>query len=101
MVTALIACNTFLQTIVDNENRSGLMALYVAAMTGIAPIGSILVGWMGEIVGTSAALSTSGVICALSAGCFAWRLQKYRHMTHRAFIKHGFHLKAGRKWEWM
>jgi MFS family permease len=101
MVTALIACNTFLQSLVDNENRSGLMSLYVAAVTGIAPVGSILVGWLGEIVGTSLALCASGIVCAASTGFFARRLQKHRRLIHRAFRSRGFHLKEGQKWEWV
>ncbi len=101
MVTGLIACNTFLQTLVDNENRSALMSLYVAAMTGIAPVGSILVGWLGEIIGTSAALGLSGIVCAATTAFFAWRLQKYRHLIHKTFLARGFHLKEGHKWEWV
>jgi predicted MFS family arabinose efflux permease len=96
MVTGLIACNTFLQSLVDNENRSGLMSLYVAAMTGVAPVGSILVGWLGEIAGTSLALCASGIVCAALIGYFASRLQKHRRLIHRAFRSRGFHLKEGK-----
>lgn len=100
MVTGLISCNTFLQTLVDNENRSALMSLYVASMTGIAPIGSILVGWLGEVVGTSPALCISGAVCALSTYYFSRRLKKLAPLIRRTFVKRGFHLKEGNRWEW-
>ena len=100
MVTTVIACNTFLQTLVEDQYRSALMSLYVAAMTGIAPFGSILVGWMSEVIGTSMALCISGIVCVVGSFYCSHRLGRYRKYIHRAFVAHGYHLKEGRRWEW-
>ena len=100
MVTASIACNTFLQTLVEDQYRSALMSLYVAAMVGIAPFGSILVGWMGEVIGTSSALCYSGIVCTAGSLYCSRKLDRYRKYIHRTFVSRGFHLKEGRRWEW-
>lgn len=100
MVSTTISCNTFLQTFVDDAHRSSMMSLYVAAITGIAPIGSIIVGQMGEMIGTAGALCASGLVCVIFSLAFSMRLNRYRHAILRTLRAKGFSLKEGRKWEW-
>lgn len=100
MVTGLISCNTFLQTLVDDKHRSPLMSLYVAANIGIAPVGSILIGQLGEIIGTSGALCASGLICVIVSLFFSRKLDGCRHLILRTLRAKGYHLKEGPRWEW-
>ena len=99
MVTALIACNTFLQTMVDDDHRSLLMSLYVAAITGIAPFGSIIVGQLAEMIGTSGALCVSGLVCVVTSLHYAHKLDQCRTLILRNLRALGFPLKDGAKWE--
>lgn len=100
MVSTIIACNTFLQTLVDDEYRSALMSLYVASVTGISPFGSMLVGWLGETIGTSGALCISGIISVAGTLYYSKKLSGYRNYIHRAFLTRGYRLKEGKRWEW-
>jgi predicted MFS family arabinose efflux permease len=99
MVTALISCNTFLQTMVDDEHRSLMMSLYVAAVTGIAPVGSIIIGQLAEMIGTSGALCVSGMICVAASLYFSRKLDSCRTMILRNLKARGFPLKDGFRWE--
>ncbi|MDR1020253.1 MAG: MFS transporter [Synergistaceae bacterium] len=99
MVTALIACNTFLQTMVDDEHRSLMMSLYVAAVTGIAPFGSIIVGQLAEMIGTSGALCVSGLICVVTSLYYSRKLDQCRTLILRNLRALGFPLKEGPRWE--
>jgi predicted MFS family arabinose efflux permease len=100
MVTSFISCNTFLQTFVSDDDRSVLMSLYVGAVTGVAPIGSMLVGQLGEMFGASGALFSSGLICVAGSLVYARKLDRGRHTILRALVKRGWRLKEGRKREW-
>jgi predicted MFS family arabinose efflux permease len=99
MVTALISCNTFLQTMVDDRHRSLMMSLYVAAVTGIAPFGSILIGQLAEMIGTSGALCASGLICVATSLYFSRKLDLCRTLILRNLKARGFPLKEGPRWE--
>lgn len=67
MVSVLVAGNTVVQTLVEEGKRSRVMALYVVALTGTAPIGSLISGTVASIVGAQMALAIGGVVC-LAAG---------------------------------
>ena len=99
MVTALISCNTFLQTMVNDEHRDLMMSLYVAAVTGLAPFGSILIGQLAEMTGISGALCASGLICVITSLYFSRKLDLCRTMILRNLSARGFPLKEGPMWE--
>ena len=44
MITQMAACNTIIQTIVDDDKRGRVMSFYVMAFIGTAPFGSLLAG---------------------------------------------------------
>lgn len=90
MVTTLISCNTFLQTLVDDENRSPLMSLYIAAIVGISSVGSLLSGQVAEFIGTSGALFTGGLACVAASLYHARKLLSYRKLIDEAFCERGY-----------
>ena len=96
MVTALIACNTFLQSLVDDEERSRLMGIYIMCTVGIAPVGSLFTGQLAEMIGTQGALFASGLLCILSSFYFFTKMEKNRKVILRAFVKKGYNLKETR-----
>ena len=96
MVTALIACNTFLQSLVEDEERSRLMGIYIMCTVGIAPVGSLFTGQLAEMIGTQGALFASGLLCILSSFYFFTKMEKSRQMILRAYVKKGYNLKEAR-----
>ncbi|SMG39324.1 MFS transporter [Dethiosulfovibrio salsuginis] len=67
MVSILVAGNTVVQTLVEEDKRSRVMALYVVALTGTAPIGSLISGAVASLIGAQMALAIGGIVC-LGAG---------------------------------
>ncbi|MBK9207507.1 MAG: MFS transporter [Anaerolineales bacterium] len=61
MVTQLATMNTLLQLQVPDTLRGRVFSIYLWALQGIAPFGSLLVGWMTQELG----LSITALICGL------------------------------------
>lgn len=100
MVTTLIACNTFLQSLVFDEQRSSMMSLYICCSVGIPPFGSILVGRLGDMIGTPGALFLSGALCLLSCYYFARKMKKYRLVIIKQYKRSGFNLDEAKAQRW-
>jgi MFS family permease len=66
-ITLATACNSMVQLGTAPNMQSRTMALYVTVFAGGAPIGSLLVGWIGGILGPRPALLFGGGVSALAA----------------------------------
>ena len=55
------SCNTILQTILPEELRGRVMALYSTAFLGTAPLGSLLAGALASRIGTTWTIAACGV----------------------------------------
>ena len=78
MFMASAACNTILQTIVDDDKRSRVMAYYAMFFVGAAPFGHFAAGWLAAQVGVQLTLIVGGSI-ALFAGLAFWAQMKSFH----------------------
>ncbi len=58
MVVTMACCNTFLQTIAEDDKRGRVMGFYVMAFMGLSPFGSLLYGGLASAMGTPATLMT-------------------------------------------
>ncbi|MGE5317865.1 MAG: MFS transporter, partial [Chloroflexota bacterium] len=65
MVTLFAACNTLLQTMVRENMRGRIVALYSMSFMGFTPIGSILMGSITEIAGLQPTLLVASILCLL------------------------------------
>jgi MFS family permease len=52
--------NTLLQAIVPDEMRGRVMSLFTLALMGLMPVGSLLLGALGDIVGSATAIGIGG-----------------------------------------
>jgi hypothetical protein len=77
MVTTA-STNTILQTMVEERLRGRVMAFYVMAFLGTAPIGSLLAGVLAARVGAPTTVLLGGSVCLLGGLVFASRLPKLR-----------------------
>jgi MFS family permease len=89
LVTQMAASNTVLQTIVDEEKRGRVMALYSMAFLGVAPIGSLIGGGVATLAGAPVALVISGAVCLVTAALFAWQLPKMRPLVQPIYRSRG------------
>ena len=71
-VTQLVTMNTLVQIQVPDALRGRVFSIYFWALQGVAPFGSIVVGWMAQTWSVPAATVTGGTICLL--GVIAVRL---------------------------
>jgi MFS family permease len=62
-VVQLISMNIMIQIRVPNELRGRVFSVYFWGLQGVAPFGSILVGWIAQTWGVQSALVSGGVAC--------------------------------------
>ncbi len=85
----LAATNTVLQTIVDEDKRGRVMSLYSMAFLGTAPIGSLLAGWLADVLGAPNMVRLGGACCVLGSALFAVQLPQLRDLVRPIYIRMG------------
>jgi MFS family permease len=89
MVAMMAACNTFLQTIADDDKRGRVMSLYVMAFMGLSPFGCLLYGGIATAIGAPTTFLIGGILCVVGAAVFAWKFSSVRELVHEVYIKKG------------
>ena len=85
----LAASNTLIQTLVREEMRGRVMALYTMAFMGMATFGSLLSGMVAARIGAPLTLAGGGTLCILGAGVFARYLPRLREKARPVYIAKG------------
>jgi len=67
LLTHTATSNTMIQLFVSNELRGRVMSMYTLSFIGLAPIGSLEVGYLGERLGPQVAV-TASALAALVCG---------------------------------
>lgn len=80
-VTQFATLNTLLQTKIHNEVRGRVFSVYLWAFQGIAPFGSLMVGWMSQTLTLPLTALTCGAICILGAGTVQLAIPEVRKAT--------------------
>jgi MFS family permease len=62
-VTQLISMNIMIQMRVPNDLRGRVFSMYFWALQGVAPFGSIVIGWIAQVWGVQTAIMAGGLIC--------------------------------------
>jgi MFS family permease len=68
MVTQLVSMNTLIQTSVPNGLRGRVFSVYLWALQGVAPFGSLLIGWIAQHWGVPTAALAGGLVSLISIG---------------------------------
>ncbi|WP_205503687.1 MFS transporter [Rufibacter psychrotolerans] len=89
MILRMASSNTLIQTIVDEDKRGRVMSFYSMAFMGMAPIGSLLAGWLAERIGLTYTLLGCGFICLLSIIPFVLALPKTRQLVRPIYQRLG------------
>ncbi len=80
-VTQLATMNTLIQLQVPDELRGRVFSIYLWALQGIAPLGSLLVGWMTQAWNLPLTSLLCGLICLLSVGGIQLFYPNVRRLT--------------------
>jgi len=62
-VTQLVTMNTMIQMQVPNDLRGRVFSIYFWALQGVAPFGSIMVGWLAQTWNVQTATVIGGIAC--------------------------------------
>jgi MFS family permease len=83
------ACNTIIQTVVDEEKRSRVMSYYTMFFIGIAPFGHYLAGWLAEHVGVRVTFLLGGGLALVTGVVFALQMPTFRSHLRVAYVTRG------------
>jgi MFS family permease len=62
LMVQMAASNTLVQMIVDDDKRGRVMSIYTMAFIGMAPLGSLIAGFVASRIGATNALVINGCI---------------------------------------
>lgn len=91
MISLMAACNTVIQTVVDDDKRGRVMSLYGMSFMGMMPLGSVAAGYLAEPhrLGVSLTIAIGGIICAISGLIFGRKLPQIKIAARPILIKRG------------
>jgi MFS family permease len=87
MVTQLDASNTLVQSIVPDELRGRVMAIWVMMLSGLAPFGSLLVGFLTQHFSARRTLAAGGVACIMGAMGFGFTLPILQREARKLIVQ--------------
>jgi MFS family permease len=90
----VVASNTIVQTIVDDDKRGRVMSFYTIALLGSAPIGSLISGSLAARIGVPATFVAGGVTCSLAAYWFWRQLGLIRQAMRARYVQLGIIAEA-------
>jgi MFS family permease len=70
----MASANTTIQTLIPEEYRGRIMALYAMTVVGLGPFGSLAAGALAQQFGARVAMAVGGVGAVAAAGAFAFSL---------------------------
>ncbi len=84
-LTLMTAANSAVQMSTEPHMRGRVMALYMAIFMGGTPIGSPIIGWVGETFGARWTIALGGIVALVTALlCVAWLvLARGVHVRYR------------------
>jgi MFS family permease len=85
----MASCNTVLQTIVEDDKRGRVMAMYTMAFMGTAPFGSLVAGFAAHSFGAPLTLVIAGAVCVAAAGMFLAQLPELRKAVRPIYVRKG------------
>ncbi len=89
LMVQMAACNTVLQTIVDEDKRGRVMSLYTMSFMGTMPFGSLLAGVLAHQWGAPRVLLAGGLWAIAGALLFASQLPRIRELARPVLIQKG------------
>src|ERR1700733_13255261 len=89
MMLQMACSNTLIQTMVPNDLRGRVMAMYTMSFMGLAPFGALFGGALAHRVGAPITVAVGGVACVIGAIWFGRALPRLRVEARRLIIAQG------------
>jgi MFS family permease len=89
MVTLLDASNTLVQTLVPDDLRGRIMAIWTMMLSGLAPFGSLVVGYVAQYFTARRTFAAGGMACVMGAMSFGFSLPILQREARKLIAKRG------------
>lgn len=67
LVLQLASCNIMIQSTIDDDKRGRVMSIFNISLLGVAPLGSLLMGYVAEHLTLEIAMLINAIFCLLGA----------------------------------
>jgi MFS family permease len=88
MMMTMAGTNTLLQTLVEEDKRGRVMALYTMAFMGSGPLGSLWAGAAATHIGAPLTVYCGSLACLIATGIFVSRLPMIRAEAAVVLARH-------------
>jgi MFS family permease len=89
VVLAAASVNTILQTIVPDRLRGRIAGFFILAFLGIAPLGNLAAGALGDAVGVPATFVVNGLAATIAGLWFLRALPNLRELMRPTYLRLG------------
>ncbi|MGI9035600.1 MAG: MFS transporter [Pyrinomonadaceae bacterium] len=86
MMIQMASSNTLVQSLVPDDLRGRVMAVYSMMFMGMAPFGALLAGTLAGHIGAPFTVAIGGVVCILGSIGFALKLPNFRIEARRVIV---------------
>lgn len=95
LILHTVACNTWIQTLVEEDKRGRVMSLYSMAFVGMLPFGNLWSGYLADQLGVSMTLTLCGSFCVLGSLAFQLCLPQVDAQAQPIFAQKGITIAPG------
>ena len=88
-IMQMAACNSLLHVIAEDGKRGRVLSFYIVSLLGMAPLGSLLAGYLGSTIGAAATVEVTGLVTIISAIVFKLQLPKMRSLILPIYWQQG------------
>lgn len=86
MMIQMAASNTLVQSMVPDDLRGRVMAVYSMMFMGMAPFGAMLAGTLAGKIGAPYTVALGGAVCIVGAAVFGLNLKAFRHEAREIIV---------------
>lgn len=86
MIVSMASSNTLIQSMVPDEIRGRVMAVYSMVFMGGAPLGALLAGTLADGLGAPATVGLGGAVSVIAGMIFWLRLPTHRFVARRLIL---------------
>jgi MFS family permease len=86
MMVQMAASNTLIQSMVPDQLRGRVMAVYSMMFMGMAPFGAVLAGLLAESLGAPATVAFGGAACIAGSALFGLKLPALRAQARELIL---------------
>jgi predicted MFS family arabinose efflux permease len=72
----MASANTLIQSLIPDEYRGRIMALYAMTVVGLGPFGSIVAGALAQRLGARFTVMLGGILAVAGSAVFRWKLRR-------------------------